>query len=116
MGKAGCLLRVTRSSLPEDIGLEGIVLLESKNQFTVITKRNCIRKINKKDHVFQVLGVSSRFLWSKLIIEPVSLLGSFLCSQSDYEFRKYPNQQLFTLKSVFSFVCSVTVLGQISFS
>ncbi|KNB42344.1 hypothetical protein JH06_4059 [Blastocystis sp. subtype 4] len=50
MGKEGCLVRITRSSLPEDIGLEGIVLLETKNQFTIITKKNCIRKVNKKDH------------------------------------------------------------------
>ena len=61
MGKEGCLVRITRSSLPEDIGLEGIVLLETKNQFTIITKKNCIRKVNKKDHVFQILGISSRF-------------------------------------------------------
>ena len=78
MGKEGCLFRVIRSSLPEDIGLEGIVLLETKNQFTIITKKNCIRKINKRDHVFQVLGVSSRIIGIKLIDRTRFVIGFFL--------------------------------------
>ena len=60
MDKEGCLLSVVRSSMPQDIGAEGIVLLETRNQFVVVTKQNRLRKVNKRGHLFQLLGVEGR--------------------------------------------------------
>ena len=60
MGKEGCHLKVIRSNIPEDMGVEGIVLLESKNQFVLVTPQNNVRKVNKIKHVFQVIGVESK--------------------------------------------------------
>ena len=60
MDKEGCLLSVVRSSMPQDIGSEGIVLLETRNQFVLVTKQNRLRKVNKRGHLFQLLGVEGR--------------------------------------------------------
>ena len=60
MDKEGCLLSVVRSSMPQDIGAEGIVLLETRNQFVLVTKQNRLRKVNKRGHLFQLLGVEGR--------------------------------------------------------
>ena len=51
---------MVRSSMPQDIGAEGIVLLETRNQFVVVTKQNRLRKVNKRGHLFQLLGVEGR--------------------------------------------------------
>ena len=60
MGKEGCLLSVVRSSMPQDVGIEGIVLLETRNQFVLVTKKDRLRRVNKKGHLFQLLGVDGR--------------------------------------------------------
>lgn len=60
MGKEGCLLSVVRSCMPQDIGIEGIVVLETRNQFVLVTKKDRLKKVNKKGHLFQLLGVEGR--------------------------------------------------------
>ena len=101
MAKEGCHIRVIRSNLPEDMGVEGIVLLESKNQFVLVTTKNKVRKVTKANHVFQVIGVESMFILLSNKIEPFVLYGSYLCGNSDFEFRRQPHKQLFSLNTTY---------------
>ena len=99
MAKEGCHIRVIRSTLPEDMGVEGIILLESRNQFVLVTTKNKVRKVAKPNHVFQVMGVESRSILFSQKIEPFVLYGSYLCGNSDFEFRRQPHKQLFSLNA-----------------
>ena len=99
MAKEGCHIRVIRSNSPEDMGVEGIILLESKNQFVLVTTKNKVRKVAKPNHVFQVMGVESRSILFSQKIEPFVLYGSYLCGNSDFEFRRQPHKQLFSLNA-----------------
>lgn len=64
----GCLIKgrieygdqdiVISSTMPQDVGLEGIVLYEGENSFIIITKEDRIKRINKRGHVFSILGIS----------------------------------------------------------
>ena len=101
MAKEGCHIRVIRSNLPEDMGVEGIVLLESKNQFVLVTTKNRVRKVTKSNHVFQVIGVESMSILLSNKVEPIVLYGSFLCGSSDFEFGRQPHKQLFSLNKIY---------------
>ena len=92
MAKEGCHIRVIRSNSPEDMGVEG-------NQFVLVTTKNKVRKVAKPNHVFQVMGVESRSIRFSQKIEPFVLYGSYLCGNSDFEFRRQPHKQLFSLNA-----------------
>ena len=50
----GCLLKVERSKVQNLVGLEGLVILESKFAFKIITKADKVVTVNKKVCVFKV--------------------------------------------------------------
>ena len=52
--------------MPQDVGVEGIVLVEGENSFTIITPNNTIKRINKKGHAFQIQNIDS--IESKFIL------------------------------------------------
>ena len=41
--------------MPQDVGIEGIVLLEGKDVFYMITCQNCVKKVVKNGRVFEVM-------------------------------------------------------------
>jgi len=48
----GCMLKVTRSSIPSHIGTEGILIQETATTFRIITPHNKLRIVPKKDTAF----------------------------------------------------------------
>lgn len=52
------------STLPQDVGIEGIVLYEGENMFMMITTKNQVKRVPKRGHTFRVLGIKrSMFYW-----------------------------------------------------
>lgn len=66
--------------MPQDVGIEGIVLLEGKDVFYMITCQNCVKKVVKNGRVFEVMGVSEG--------KRVFLNGNTLCDETSYEIPK----------------------------
>ncbi|XP_061197888.1 ribonuclease P protein subunit p29-like [Saccostrea echinata] len=48
----GCFLTVSKSCCPSYIGATGIVIMETKNTFKIITKQNHVKCIPKRNSVF----------------------------------------------------------------
>lgn len=57
----GAIMKVIRSKCPSYVGIEGIVILETKHTFTLITESNAVKVIPKPNNVFS-LGLRDRGL------------------------------------------------------
>lgn len=49
----GCFIRVVKSKCPSLVSIEGIILLETKNLFSIITPSNELKKVPKQNSVFE---------------------------------------------------------------
>ena len=63
--------------MPQDVGIEGIVLLEGKDMFYIITCQNCVKKVIKNGRIFEVMGVGEE--------KRVFLNGNTLCDETSYQ-------------------------------
>ena len=59
MAKEGSIVKVLRAKMPQDVGLQGIVLHEGGNSYHVLTKSNSVKRINKRGHVFELMGLGN---------------------------------------------------------
>ena len=71
---------VVRSSMPQDVGVQGIVLLEGRDVLYIITDQNAVNKIVKNGRVFEVVGLSKE--------KRVLLNGDALCKETSYQIPK----------------------------
>ena len=70
MAKEGCIVRgerwwrwwwvVISSSIPSDVYVEGMVILETENLFVLLLREGRMRKMTKKGHVFEIVGLNGR--------------------------------------------------------
>jgi ribonuclease P protein subunit POP4 len=84
----GCLVKVTRSLNSAILGMQGIVVMETRNTFRIIDKTNILRTIPKN-------GTSFTFTVDDHVI---TLSGSSLCNKpSERAVKKWKNKSSFDL-------------------
>lgn len=66
--------------MPQDVGVQGIVLLEGENILYMISHQNYVKKVVKKGRIFEVVGVCK----GKRIL----LNGNTLCEVKSYQIPK----------------------------
>lgn len=85
----GGLVKITQSSNPNLINLEGIILMETKYTFRIITKDNIVKTISKKNTVF-TFRANDEFIFSvhgsNMIMKPSDRAVKKWKNKGPYEF------------------------------
>ncbi len=84
----GCFLKVTQATNSCLIGLEGIVVMETRHTFRIIDKKNCVKEIPKQ-------GSSFSFEVDKLLITVSG--AAFVMKPSDRAVKKWKRKPPFDL-------------------
>ena len=83
----GALIKVTKSSNPSLLGMQGIVVMETKNAFLLLDKRNIVKNIPK-------CGCSFTFVVANFYL--VTIEGKSICMRpSDRAVKKWKNKPAF---------------------